>query len=749
MNLIKFIFKILFFNLLFLNLVYSYPDSKEIDLEYYSDLDPRFAGFKIISENDFHSSSDPDVFYIYFQKESKEYNSELKKYIHKIFNDFYTFNKKDAKERLYRYNYDTVDDPEPFEVGQIIFIPNEKRILELKGYYYISSYYTPYVRLGHYVEYPLSEKYIGPLTSRYLFATDCDSNRYYNPISGSCKPCPENLVSDTKGSCICENGTFNQSNGKCEGSDKKDDKRPQWCPNPMIYKNKKSFDKNIEECLPNPNIDKKQCESMGMQYHSCFDIFDEREFFTCMRVPEGCYHQKTVNKYKAEIKLDNDLFISSGFMFNIPIQGIKNGLSSFSKFIKNLFKNPNPKFPNPNLLEYKPQIIDIKATNKGPVPVWSLKPATNEDIILNSLYLKTGKIPKDIKATNLKNIDKSPQELVTVPPKFSKFDLPNDLSISKMENNSFIAAKLKDNSKPIPTQNVKDKFIDIKIEYDLSSMFKENNKPSSNLPIRIKKTFESPKKSQYEGKITTPDKSVIDIKINENFITPNRKIQDIELIYDYFSPSGKKRFTTGYVNTIDSSGKISNSVPKQGKITDIKTKKTTTNKDLSNPPAQSLDLSKIQDFLNKTNSKIDKLDKTISDIKAQKKTDWEYKPNKDIDSAFSSLRSEMANFEVSVNDAFNFLNNTKNDINKLMNDFNSALEIFEEGIEAPKIPNGICPFNISGPSPGSGKVNVFSIDPCEFVSPYKSILTLFFTFWFSFEIILFSLKYLFKVGGNE
>ncbi|MCZ6134056.1 hypothetical protein [Campylobacter ureolyticus] len=109
----------------------------------------------------------------------------------------------------------------------------------------------------------------------------------------------------------------------------------------------------------------------------------------------------------------------------------------------------------------------------------------------------------------------------------------------------------------------------------------------------------------------------------------------------------------------------------------------------------------------------------------------------------------MSNLDVSINDAFNFLNGVKDDINSLMNDFDNALDVFKGGIDEPKIPNGICPFKISGPAPGSGKTNIFEIDPCRLVSPYKSILTIFFTFWFSFEIIMFSLKYLFKVGGNS
>ena len=139
----------------------------------------------------------------------------------------------------------------------------------------------------------------------------------------------------------------------------------------------------------------------------------------------------------------------------------------------------------------------------------------------------------------------------------------------------------------------------------------------------------------------------------------------------------------------------------------------------------------------------------MTSIKNQQQEQWNYEPNINTATSFASLQSELTKFDVSVNDAFNFLNNFKGDIDNLMNNFNESLDIINKGIDAPDIPKGTCPFSISGPTPGSNTKNLFEIDPCRFVAPYKSILTLFFTIWFSFEIIMFSLKYLFKVGGES
>ena len=139
----------------------------------------------------------------------------------------------------------------------------------------------------------------------------------------------------------------------------------------------------------------------------------------------------------------------------------------------------------------------------------------------------------------------------------------------------------------------------------------------------------------------------------------------------------------------------------------------------------------------------------MTSIKNQQQEQWNYEPNVNTATSFSALQSELTKFDVSVNDAFNFLNNFKGDIDNLMNNFNESLDIINKGIDSPDIPKGTCPFTISGPTPGSGKNNLFNIDPCRIVTPYRSILTLFFTIWFSFEIIMFSLKYLFRVGGDS
>ncbi|MCZ6186288.1 hypothetical protein O6B97_04165 [Campylobacter ureolyticus] len=594
----------------------------------------------------------------------------------------------------------------------------------------------------------------------------CQKNEVFNPETKQCETCPEGFFLDPY-SKTCESKQ----------------ERPKWCPEPMIYKErqgnwKTDGHRTIKECLPDPNINEDECKQRGMKYHGpCADLYGV-ELNACLKYPTGCYANETSKHFGAQEQLDNDLFSLSGFMFPLPIDAIKNGWNALSNFMKSLFKSPNPKTPNPNLLEYRPQIVDMRATKNGPEPIFDLRAVKDNDIFTNHIFKNTGKTDinkiKDIPTT----VDKTPQKIVDISPNFKKFDFPNDGSVSKMQNNQLVAAKMKYLSKPIPTKEITMPNVnkEISLNYDLNSMLKDN--PTKNLPMVIKQTSKNGNKTNYKGVITTPDNSVVNVKIIETDASNGSKVQDIDLSFDYDTPSGKKKFNTGYVITIDNSGKVVNNIYKPSTVTDPSTGKTNLNNNNQTPaPTNNPDLSSLENAINRTNSKLDSIDnklsntnskldnisnkldrtnsklddinKNVSDIKAEQKAQWEYKPNIDTATSFSALKTAMSNLDVSINDAFNFLNGVKDDINSLMNDFDNALDVFKGGIDEPKIPNGICPFKISGPAPGSGKTNIFEIDPCRLVSPYKSILTIFFTFWFSFEIIMFSLKYLFKVGGNS
>ena len=590
---------------------------------------------------------------------------------------------------------------------------------------------------------PSKEKSIPANTVSYsrYYPYNCSADQVLNLKTKKCQTCPKDHF-------------LNQETGQCE----RELKRPDWCPKPMIYNERKVElllrDKIVEECLPDPNISESDCKKRNMKFHGCDDSVSGYELATCMSIPSGCYAPETIDRFKAEKQLDNDLFIMGGFMIPLPINALKNGLSSLGSFFKGLFSSGS-KPANLNLLEYRPQIVDIKATKAGPEPVFNLNPVDDNAIVFNSVFKETGKLDSTASASS--NIVKSPQATADVSPNLRKFDLPKDASVSKIENNTIVTAKLKDMSKPIPTKDitVPNEVKNISLDYDLNTMFKASDKPTPNLPMTIKQTSNAGNKATYKGNIVTPDKSVIDVEVVETTTSTGSKVQDVTYSYIYKTPSGSNKFSTGYVNTITSDNKVTNSIPKDS--TSINSSGSSSNSGSGgssstttpSQPTQSIDLSSLEQALNRNSAKLDTINDTLTSIKNQQLEQWNYEPNVNTATSFSALQSELAKFDVSVNDAFNFLNNFKSDIDNLMNNFNESLDVFNKGIDAPDIPKGTCPFTISGPTPGSGKNNLFNIDPCRIVTPYRSILTLFFTIWFSFEIIMFSLKYLFRVGGDS
>lgn len=590
---------------------------------------------------------------------------------------------------------------------------------------------------------PSKEKSVPANTVSYsrYYPYNCSADQVLNLKTKKCQTCPKDHF-------------LNQETGKCEP----EIKRPDWCPKPMIYNERKVElllrDKIVEECLPDPSISESDCKKRNMKFHGCDDSVSGYELATCMSIPSGCYAPETIERFKAEIQLENDLFIMGGFMIPLPINAIKNGLSSLGSFFKGLFSSGS-KPANLNLLEYRPQIVDVKATVSGPEPVFNLNPVDDNAIVFNSVFKETGKL--DATASTSSNIVKSPQATADVSPNLRKFDLPKDASISKLENNTIVTAKLKDMSKPIPTKEitVPNEVKNINLDYDLNTMFKASDKPTPNLPMTIKQTSNAGNKATYKGNIVTPDNSVIDVDVVETTNPSGSKVQDVTYSYIYKTPKGNSKFSTGYVNTIDSGNNVTNSIPKDSTSTNSSGSSSNSGSGGSSStttpsqPSQSIDLSSLEQAINRNGAKLDTINDTLTSIKNQQQEQWNYEPNVNTATSFSALQSELTKFDVSVNDAFNFLNNFKGDIDNLMNNFNESLDIINKGIDSPDIPKGTCPFTISGPTPGSGKNNLFNIDPCRIVTPYRSILTLFFTIWFSFEIIMFSLKYLFRVGGDS
>ncbi|MDN5377687.1 MAG: hypothetical protein PWQ42_983, partial [Sulfurospirillum sp.] len=87
----------------------------------------------------------------------------------------------------------------------------------------------------------------------------------------------------------------------------------------------------------------------------------------------------------------------------------------------------------------------------------------------------------------------------------------------------------------------------------------------------------------------------------------------------------------------------------------------------------------------------------------------------------------------------------KSNINDLINDFENLKNVFEDK-PTMSVATGTCPFQANWI-----RGTTITVNPCEFISPYKPILSLFFTMLFTMYVLAFAFKYLFNVslGGGK
>lgn len=113
--------------------------------------------------------------------------------------------------------------------------------------------------------HPSKEKSIPANTISYsrYYPYNCSADQVLNLKTKKCQTCPKDHF-------------LNQETGECE----RELKRPDWCPKPMIYNERKVElllrDKIVEECLPDPKIDFDECKKRGMKFFAC-DEYSSRE----------------------------------------------------------------------------------------------------------------------------------------------------------------------------------------------------------------------------------------------------------------------------------------------------------------------------------------------------------------------------------------------------------------------------------------------------------------------------------------
>ena len=160
----------------------------------------------------------------------------------------------------------------------------------------------------------------------------------------------------------------------------------------------------------------------------------------------------------------------------------------------------------------------------------------------------------------------------------------------------------------------------------------------------------------------------------------------------------------------------------------------TQNQDKNSP----IDLTNIQNALNQMN-------KTLTETKTMIKDLIEYKPSNltQFDTSLQNFKNGFTDFSLKIDGFLDFLNSFPDFFDDLNRQLEDLLALFDNKPEL-SLPSGQCPFQANWYG------QTFQVDPCKFVAPYRPIMVIFLTFFMSFAVLLFALKYLFNVsfGGK-
>ncbi|NBL00543.1 MAG: hypothetical protein EOM50_21580 [Erysipelotrichia bacterium] len=249
------------------------------------------------------------------------------------------------------------------------------------------------------------------------------------------------------------------------------------------------------------------------------------------------------------------------------------------------------------------------------------------------------------------------------------------------------------------------------------------------------------------SKINYPDGTYSNVTtLAQKFADATTKF-DVTISTPISTTNGTKTLEQAYTVTKNASGQVTNKVTtKEPTLTytdssghtttasNTSTKTATENQDKASP----IDLTNIQNALNQMN-------KTLTETKTLVKDMIEHIPanRTALDTALNNFKTGMSDLTLSLNNATDFVNGLLDTLNDLQKQLDNALDKFKDEPTI-SMPSGQCPFQANWYG------QTFQVDPCKFVAPYRPIMVIFLTFFMSFAVLLFALKYLFNVslGGK-
>lgn len=509
-------------------------------------------------------------------------------------------------------------------------------------------------------------------------------------------------------------------------------------------------------CVPRSDLNEADCASQGGTYYKKSMMGESlQDFHTSyiLKNGEGCVNEQWV---KDDALAVNFSFIMSGFILGgtrpFP-QGLVNKAVDEKQLLLAYKNSPD----NANLITHKPDVTDLVMGADGVYGEIGLTAKNaSQDAETASAYNKWLKDNGYI--TNTDEVSSTPvNNLGTSPNVSSKL---NDLFYKGGDEVDF-----KDNMLGTANMNFGGAMPDLSsassatigattaTKIDLKSHLLGTEVKS--YPVSLVKQYEKSNADgstavSYKGTVTYPDTTTAIITINQTKQSTGSAVNEVGYSYIVDTKTGSKTFNGSYTTTTDATGKVTNNVSKPSTITTINDDGSVSTSTNAGSSSVTTDQTQTAVNLSPITQRLDQIKAKLDSIQQEQIKQWEYTSLKtsEATASLTKLTQAFTDYSLSLDNLLNFADGLFSDLKNLLQAFEDAKNQFTDKPSV-NIPNGTCPFTISGANRTGGPVQTYTIDPCYFLAPRKPFLVVFFTILFSWGVVMFAIKHLFNTTPNS
>lgn len=489
---------------------------------------------------------------------------------------------------------------------------------------------------------------------------------------------------------------------------------------------------NIKTCVPNSDISPSECVSQGGMYFELQESLDDELSRGALAYGKGCADRAYLQNRS---QWDNISFAVSGLLPSINtayLAQFGNTLFSGGKYIKDMiagFFKTDDLGTQQGLLAYKPTVLDVVIQSDGTYAVMNYDAQVYKS------------------AQDLGLVDNVVPNTVTTPVNIIPDNVYLGGDISKFEANIIGTKSFLDDLKPLdipdtsPLNTVATSTLNLK-----NSLY---GSQTSSFPVTstlLEKATDSvgTVTTLTRSKINYPDGSYSSVTSLAKKFADATKTYDITVTTPIETTTGLKIYEQKSTLTQNASGVTTNAVTSPATVSFVDSSGrvvSSPNTSVSTAPQTetgNISLANVQTALNQINATLTQTKTALLDAVNHIPVNTTA-----YNTATQNFKNAFTDLHIGIANGFDFIEDLQNTFSDLQNQLDDALALFEDKPTI-SLPSGSCPFNATW----YGEVVV--VDPCMFVAPYRPIMVLFLTFFMSFSVLMFALKYLFNVslGGK-